>query len=314
MTDRYYNCRVTRFPISALGSLALVVLMLPIHPSTCFSTNPSRHDRNHFNNINSQSSTTPNHIAFICDGNSRWADSRRLPTAAGHLAGAKRLVELLQHLQNLQPHVAYCTMYAFSTENWQRPQTEIDEILSVMEATANNCLELVRRSNICFKVIGNLQDDRLPNSLVAALQKLESESQRETNFEQHCLHLSIAVNHGGRQDILQASKELARLIADGTIDDNADSVTEEDFSKLLSTNSMPDPDLVIRTSGECRLSNFMLWNVAYAELYFTDKYWPDFDHNELQKALEWYASRKRRFGARVVGAAAASSSKTNVNG
>jgi undecaprenyl diphosphate synthase len=277
-----------------LVSLSLVVLFAG-RPSNGLAT-MNHHNNNHFNTKSLTS--IPKHVAFICDGNSRWAESHHLPTAAGHAFGANRLVQLLQHLQTLDG-VSYCTMYAFSTENWQRPSTEIDEILQVMEATASKCYSLILRDKVRVQILGDLADERLPKSLVQVLEKLQTESNYASRHEKEPFIFSLAVNYGGRQDILNASKRLATMIAQGTID--PEEVTEETFSSLLSTTTMPDPDLIIRTSGECRLSNFLLWNAAYSELYFTPKYWPDFDSHELDKALEWYAMRKRRFGSRAPG-------------
>lgn len=245
-------------------------------------------------------SLPPRHVAFICDGNSRWAKEHNLPTAAGHAAGAERLVEVLNELKRAKG-ISYCTMYAFSTENWARPRVEIDQILKVIETTTQNCYQQILQDRMRVCIIGDMTDKRLPSSLVQLLQQLEKDSHEVSRGEtEPSLTLSMAINYGGRQDILNASKQLAILIAKGRVDPNT--VTEEDFSRLLSTRNTPEPDLIIRTSGECRLSNFLLWNAAYAELYFTATTWPDFTSNELHTALEWFASRKRRYGSRIQGA------------
>ncbi|KAL7566946.1 hypothetical protein ACA910_008666 [Epithemia clementina (nom. ined.)] len=241
----------------------------------------------------------PNHVAFVCDGNSRWAKNRGLPVIAGHTAGAVRLVNVV--LPCLKERgVKYCTMYGFSTENWQRSEKEISDIFSVMERTANTVCDrlLERREIVRVRILGDLNDNRIPTTLKSALERLEQETDRICNDRNQPHTLYLAINYGGRRDILEAAKKLARAAARSGDIDAIEQLSENDFSKLLCTDGIPDPDLVIRTSGECRISNFLLWNTAYSEFYFTPVLWPDFDSEALSEALDWYASRKRRFGAR----------------
>lgn len=238
---------------------------------------------------------TPKHVAFVCDGNSRWAEARFLPAMAGHAAGADRLLDCLETLK--VSGVQYCTMYGFSTENWKRSEKEISDILKVIEETARNFQHRAIEENVRVKILGDVDDPRLPSSLRSALRSLEQETYSATAGFDEALTVCLALNYGGRQDIVKASLKLAKQIAEGTIDPLT--VSEADFGQLLCTANIPDPDLVVRTGGEQRLSNFLLWDLAYAELFFTDVLWPDFDELQLNKALAWFASRSRRFGGRV---------------
>mmetsp|Transcript_31066 Transcript_31066/g.51320 ORF Transcript_31066/g.51320 Transcript_31066/m.51320 type:complete len:363 (+) Transcript_31066:176-1264(+) len=244
--------------------------------------------------------TVPKHVAFICDGNSRWAEARYLPAAIGHAAGADKLLDCIDSLQ--KAGVEYCTIYGFSTENWSRNEKEIRDILAVIEQTAKQY-----RANVKVKILGDMEDPRLPTSVRDALLKIERDTHAaaastlkdgdDVSQKQQQLTVCVAINYGGRQDIVNASLKLAKAIAEGRIDPSE--VTEDTFGSLLFTADIPDPDLVIRTGGDQRISNFLLWNLAYAELYFSDGLWPDFDELELNKALVWFASRSRRFGGRV---------------
>ena len=186
-------------------------------------------------------------------------------------------------------------MYGFSTENWKRPESEIRDILLIVEQTARRFYRRAIEENVRVRILGDLTDVRIPKSLKDMLDKLEHDTHNAVDDKDGGLTLCLAINYGGRQDILNATKRLAARIIDGTQDED---FTEKDFASLLSTSGVPDPDLVIRTSGESRLSNFLLWNIAYAELYFTNVLWPDFDEACLETALVWYAQRRRRFGAR----------------
>lgn len=241
--------------------------------------------------------TIPRHVAFICDGNSRWAQSRGLPASAGHLAGADRLVDCLNTLK--RTGVECCTFYGFSTENWKRSPEEIRDILYVTEQTARKFYQKAIEEHMRVKILGDLKDPRIPDGLKDILQKLE----RDTADLPSILTVCIAINYGGRQDILNASIKMAKALSSGEL--CADEVTEDDFSSLLFTSGIPDPDLMIRTGGEKRLSNFLLWNCAYSELYFSQDLWPDFDEASILEALEWYSSRSRRFGGRTNSAKAA---------
>jgi undecaprenyl diphosphate synthase len=244
---------------------------------------------------------TPRHVAFICDGNSRWAEARGLPASIGHAAGADRLVECVQSLR--QEGVEYCTMYGFSTENWKRSDREIRDILTVIEQTANAFKTWAMNEHVCVKILGNMNDPRIPRSLHDALISLEHDtySSAAARSVDGRMTICLAINYGGRQDIVNASLQLAKAISAGDIDPS--DVSENDFGRFLYTADIPDPDFVIRTGGDQRLSNFLLWNLAYAELYFTDVLWPDLDRTELIKALTWFSSRSRRFGGRLETAA-----------
>lgn len=248
----------------------------------------------------------PRHVAIICDGNSRWAQARGLPAAAGHAAGAERLVQVLQTLQTMG--VCYCTLYCFSTENWQRPAQEIHHLMRVMEQTARKFRSQVLASRARIKVLGDLDDERIPAGLRNVLTEIEQatatasdddDDSDESNNDEPRQTVYLAINYGGRRDILNAAKRLAKE-AIATVDPLSaiDELEEDDLARQLGTQGIPDPDLLIRTSGEHRLSNFLLWNIAYAEIYFTDTLWPDFDADSIAQALEWYAQRHRRFGSR----------------
>jgi undecaprenyl diphosphate synthase len=238
----------------------------------------------------------PRHVALVCDGNSRWAEARYLPTSVGHLAGADRLIDSIQTLK--RAGVQVITFYGFSTENWKRSPKEISDVLGVMEQTARTFYSKALGENVRVKILGDLQDERIPHGLRDILVKLE----RDTC--ENAVTVCIAVNYGGRQDIVNASLRLARAVSSGQID--GDKVTEEDFSSFLYTSGIPDPDLIIRTGGEKRLSNFLLWNSAYSELYFSHVLWPDFDETCVMEALEWFSTRPRRFGGRKSQVTAAS--------
>ena len=249
------------------------------------------HDEaDHTNNKNNM----PNHVAFICDGNSRWAKARKLPTMAGHFVGADRLVEMLSILK--EDGVRYCTMFGFSTENWKRPASEVNDIFRVMEQTARKLYPRAIQEQVQIQVIGDVQDNRIPTGLRQILQDLEKDTTTHLRGKTPKLVVCLAINYGGRQDILNASLRLAQAIQAGEL--HRDEITETTFASFLGTSNTPDPDLIIRTSGECRLSNFLLWDLAYSEIYFTPILWPDFSKDCWKDALTWYQQRKRRFGAR----------------
>lgn len=263
----------------------------------------------------------PRHIAFICDGNSRWARQNMLPKSMGHAAGADRVMNTITSLKQRQTlsqltttdgedtrkqhTIEYCTLFAFSTENWSRPSSEITTLFKLMERIAIQYRQhdAIREGKIQIDLLGDLNDERIPEGARRELQRLQIEShnicnrRREENAHADILTICLAINYGGRADILQAARSLAQSIASGEL--SLDAIhNESEISKRLSTVHLPDPDLVIRTGGEKRLSNFLLWNAAYAELYFTDILWPDFDNEALEEALVWYGDRSRRFGGR----------------
>eukprot|EP00977_Amphora_coffeiformis_P014011 scaffold3823_cov195-Amphora_coffeaeformis.AAC.21 len=256
-------------------------------------------------NDNNNHRLLPQHIAIICDGNSRWAAARGLPAAAGHAAGAERVVQILSTLQNVG--VRYCTLYGFSTENWSRPPAEINDLLRVMEQTARRLRTQIRASDARIRILGDLDDARIPAGLRDILTQIQNETTRgvakESSNETCRQTVCLAINYGGRRDILKAAQRLAEEAMESSDPTFIDSLTEDDLSSYLGTDGIPDPDLLIRTSGEHRISNFLLWNIAYAEIYFTDTLWPDFDSTCILEALSWYSRRHRRFGSRSDAAA-----------
>ncbi len=220
----------------------------------------------------------PMHVAIIMDGNGRWAENRGESRFNGHKEGAKRVNELVSCAFN--KGIKTLTLYAFSTENWARPKEEVATIFTVLENYFNNFAVNVANGKIRLRLLGERVS--LPKNLVSAIEKCENETKAFTEF-----NLNIAINYGGRQEIICAVKNLV---------ERGEEITEENFAKCLYTNGLTDPDLIIRTGGEYRLSNFMLFQGAYSELYFTDVLWPDFDENELEKAIQSFSGRTRRFG------------------
>lgn len=220
----------------------------------------------------------PNHIAIIMDGNGRWAKKRGLARSFGHMEGAKTLRNVLEYLTEIG--VKYLTVYAFSTENWNRPQDEVSTLMRLFLKYIKNERKNMMKNKIRFFVSG--RKNNVSEKLQNEIERLEEETKGNDRIT-----LNIAFNYGSRAEIVDA---VNRIIEDGK-----ENITEEDFSKYL-YNDFPDPDLVIRTSGEMRISNFLLWQIAYSELYITDTLWPDFDEKEIDKAIESYNQRERRFG------------------
>ena len=231
----------------------------------------------------------PTHVAIILDGNGRWAKKRGLPRNFGHLKGCDNVEPVCKAAFNLG--IKYVTMYAFSTENWKRPQAEVDELMKLLAKYMKDAMKLSVKNNMRVRIIGDktgLSDEL--NKLITELEELSGDFTG--------LQLQIAVNYGGRDDIRRAFKNII-LEADKsgkTYNELADSLTEEVISKNLDTANIPDPDLMIRTSGEQRLSNYLIWQLAYAEYFFTDTLWPDFGKKDLEEAIEFYSGRDRRFG------------------
>ena len=231
----------------------------------------------------------PTHVAIILDGNGRWAKKRGLPRNFGHLKGCDNVEPVCKAAFNLG--IKYVTMYAFSTENWKRPQGEVDELMKLLTKYMKDAMKLSVKNNMRVRIIGD--KTRLSDELNKLITELEELSGDFTG-----LQLQIAVNYGGRDDIRRAFKNII-LEADKsgkTYNELADSLTEEIISKNLDTADIPDPDLMIRTSGEQRLSNYLIWQLAYAEYFFTDTLWPDFGKKDLEEAIEFYSGRDRRFG------------------
>jgi len=227
----------------------------------------------------------PQHIAFIMDGNGRWAKARHLPRSAGHRAGANTLRNTAKLCKKFG--IRYVTVYAFSTENWTRPKEEVDTIMSLIAEYLKNADELIGDENarICF--IGDRS--ALSDELKTLTKQIEEDTKNRS-----AITINLALNYGGRQDIMSATKTLCKKAMAGEI--SPENITAEDFSSCLYTNGTPDPDLIIRTSGEMRLSNFLLWQSAYAEFWYTKAYWPDFGKKELTEAILNYQNRTRRFG------------------
>ena len=231
----------------------------------------------------------PTHVAIILDGNGRWAKKRGLPRNFGHLKGCDNVEPVCKAAFNLG--IKYITMYAFSTENWKRPQAEVDELMKLLAKYMKDAMKLSVKNNMRVRIIGDKAG--LSDELNKLITELEDLSKDFTG-----LQLQIAVNYGGRDDIRRAFKNII-LEAEKTeksYKESADSLTEEIISNNLDTADIPDPDLMIRTSGEQRLSNYLIWQLAYAEYFFTDTLWPDFDKKDLEEAIEFYSSRDRRFG------------------
>ncbi|MEH2250680.1 isoprenyl transferase [Nostoc sp.] len=227
----------------------------------------------------------PQHVAVIMDGNGRWAKRQGLPRIMGHKRGVDALKDLLRCCQDWG--IQALTAYAFSTENWKRPQEEVDFLMTLFQRVLRQELREMVEENVQIKFVGNLQD--LPRSL----QQEISRSMQETK-DNRGIRFSVATNYGGRQEILQACQAIAKLVQQGML--QPDEINQQVFESHLYTAGITDPDLLIRTSGEMRLSNFLLWQMAYGEIYITDALWPDFDRAEFHRALCAYQQRERRFG------------------
>lgn len=227
----------------------------------------------------------PQHIAIILDGNGRWAKSKGMPRNYGHTVGAKNVETICRAAHDMG--IRYLTLYAFSTENWNRPQKEVDALMKLLESYLKNCTKTAEKNNMRVRVIGDRS--RLSERFQEQISELERVSAQYDG-----LNLQIAINYGSRDEMVRAMKKMCQDISDGV--HGVEEVDETLFASYLDTAGIPDPDLLIRTSGEQRLSNYLLWQLAYSEFYFTSVPWPDFDRKELEKAVEAYNSRDRRFG------------------
>lgn len=227
----------------------------------------------------------PRHIAIILDGNGRWAKKRLLPRNAGHAAGSKNVEKICKAAWDMG--VEYVTMYAFSTENWSRPQSEVDALMKLLHQYLSDCLKTSKKNNMRVRVIGDIS--RLDQDLQDRIKELEEYSAQNTG-----LHFQVALNYGGRDEITRAVRKIAQDTHDGKV--TPEKIDDSMIANYLDTKGIPDPDLMIRTSGEQRLSNYLLWQLAYAEFYFTDVLWPDFSKKDLEKAIDFYCKRDRRFG------------------
>ena len=227
----------------------------------------------------------PQHVAIILDGNGRWAKKRGMPRNYGHAQGAKNVEKICEEAWRMG--IKYLTVYAFSTENWNRPQNEVDALMKLLRNYMKTCLKTAAQNDMKVRVIGDIT--RLDEDIQKRILELE-----EATKDNGGLNFQIAINYGSRDEMIRAMKKLSDDCMKGSV--KAEDITEELFSDYLDTKGIPDPDLLIRTSGELRLSNFLLWQLAYAEFYFTDVPWPDFTKEELEKAVVQYNSRDRRYG------------------
>lgn len=228
----------------------------------------------------------PNHVAIILDGNGRWAKKRFLPRKAGHAAGSKTVEQICEDAYNMG--INYLTVYAFSTENWKRSKDEVDALMKLLRQYLRDCIKRSTKNNMCVKVLGDITP--LAEDMKESIRELEEATKDNTG-----LHFQVALNYGSRDEMIRGIRKLCQEVRSGTV--REEDICEEMFSNYLDTKGIPDPDLLIRTSGEERLSNFLLWQLAYTEFYFTDVLWPDFNKKELQKAIDYYNQRDRRFGA-----------------
>ena len=227
----------------------------------------------------------PKHVAIIMDGNGRWAKKKRMPRNYGHTQGSKNVEKICEIAYKMG--IQYLTVYAFSTENWMRPQEEIDALMKLLGTYLETSIKTSAKNNMRVRVIGDTS--RLSEEIKQSIVALEEASRNNTG-----LNFQVAINYGGRDELLRAVKALAKDVKSNIIE--LDSIDEAVFERYLDTKDIPDPDLLIRTSGEQRLSNYLLWQMAYTEFYFTEVLWPDFDKKELTKAVEYYSSRTRKFG------------------
>lgn len=227
----------------------------------------------------------PRHVAIIMDGNGRWATKRRLPRTAGHVRGVQAVRKVVEACGN--SGVQFLTLFAFSSENWRRPQQEVALLMKLFVRTLEKEVDKLIAQGVQLKVVGDLTafDDKLKNLILAAEEKTANQKK---------MVLTIAANYGGRWDILQAMRQM--LLANPKLAQAPASIQEQTLSQYLSMHYAPEPDLFIRTGGEQRISNFLVWQLAYTELYFTDRFWPDFNAADIAAAFEWYKGRERRFG------------------
>jgi undecaprenyl diphosphate synthase len=230
-------------------------------------------------------SNLPRHIAIIMDGNGRWAKQRHLPRVAGHKAGLEAARKIVEHC--IKQGIEVLTLFVFSSENWRRPEDEVSYLMQLFVTMLQRDAHKLHEQNVQLRIIGDRS--RFNENLQKHIAKVEKLTESNTG-----LKLLLAANYGGQWDIMEAVQKIALNLKRGEISIN--DLTTETLKQHLSFSDLPDPDLFIRTSGEMRISNFMLWQLAYSELYFTDVYWPDFDAAELDKALSFFASRERRFG------------------
>ena len=227
----------------------------------------------------------PRHVAIVMDGNGRWANKRHLPRAAGHKAGVGATRKIVESCA--KKNIEALTIFAFSSENWNRPESEVSALMSLFISTIMAEVRKLNKKNVCVKFIG--ERTRFSEKLQNSINESEQLTRNNTG-----LHLNIAANYGGRWDVINACRQIVEEVKNNktTIDD----IDEDRFNSFMSLSELPAPDLLIRTGGEQRISNFLIWQLAYSELYFVDTLWPDFSDEDLDAALDWYAGRQRRFG------------------
>lgn len=230
----------------------------------------------------------PQHIAIIMDGNGRWASARGLPRVAGHRAGIEAVKRALT--ATAEAGIPYLTLYAFSAENWKRPQDEVQDLMGLLRLYLQAEMANLHKDGACLRIIG--ERARFDKDILALIDQAEKLTASNTR-----INLTIALGYGGRQEIVSAAQNLAAQVKSGSL--RPEDITEEKFSTELFTRDIPDPDLIIRTSGEKRISNFLLWQSAYAEFVFLDTLWPDFSAVDLAQALDEFNTRERRYGARL---------------
>ena len=228
----------------------------------------------------------PNHVAIILDGNGRWAKAKGMPRNYGHVQGAKTVEVICEEAYRMG--IQYLTVYAFSTENWNRPQDEVDALVKLLRNYMKTCLKTAEKNRMRVRVIGDKTG--LDEDIRTRIKELEEASKNNDG-----LNFQIAINYGSRDEMLRSMRKMYADLRDGKLQENE--IDETHFEAYLDTKDIPDPDLLIRTSGEQRLSNYLLWQLAYSEFYFTEVPWPDFHKEELEKAVEAYNKRDRRFGA-----------------
>ncbi len=227
----------------------------------------------------------PQHVAIILDGNGRWAKAKGMPRNYGHAQGAKTVEVICEEAYKMG--IQYLTVYAFSTENWNRPADEVEALMTLLRNYLKNCLKTAEKNRMCVRVLGD--KSRLDEDIQKKIAELE-----EATANNDGLHFQIAINYGGRDEIKRAVSEIAQKVADGLL--MPQDISEETIADALDTRGIPEPDLLIRTCNELRISNFLLWQLAYTEFYFTEVPWPDFSKEELVKAVKAYTQRDRRYG------------------
>ena len=227
----------------------------------------------------------PNHVAIILDGNGRWAKAKGMPRNYGHVQGAKTVEVICEEAYKMG--IQYLTVYAFSTENWNRPQDEVDALMKLLRNYMKTCLKTAEKNRMCVRVLGD--KTRLDEDIRTRIAELEEATKNNDG-----LHFQIAINYGGRDEIVRAVRRISQEVKDGVLE--AGDITAESIADHLDTRGIPEPDLLIRTCNEQRISNFLLWQLAYTEFYFTPVPWPDFTKEELEKAVEAYNHRDRRYG------------------